>query len=69
MEQEADLDVRRAQIVGDLPHCAFVKDGGGFGFDDQLAVDNHIESLTDHLFPFVKYGHSDLATDIVATTV
>jgi len=26
---------------------------GGFYLDDQLAVDNYVEPLTSHLFPFV----------------
>jgi hypothetical protein len=53
MEEQAKLKVSRSKIVGDLPYCALVKRARGFGFDDQLAVDNHIQPLTRYLVAFV----------------
>lgn len=69
MEEQAKLKVSRSQIIGDLPYCALVKRAGGFGLDDQLAVDNHIQPLTCYLFSFVDNRYANFATDIVTTIV
>jgi len=69
MEEQAKLKVSRPQIIGDLPYCTLVKRAGGFGFDDQLAIDNHIQPLTGYLFSFVQNRHANFPTDIMATIV
>jgi hypothetical protein len=69
MEEEAKLEISRPQIVGDLPYRALVKGAGRFGLDDQLAIDNHIQALTRYLLPFIQDGHTNLASDIMATIV
>ena len=53
MEEETKFKGRRAEIILHLAHCTFVKSTGGFGFDHQLLVDDHVEALTRHFLAFV----------------
>ena len=53
MEQEAKFEGRRPEIICNLPHCALVKDAGGFCLNNQFVVDNYVEPLTRDFFPLV----------------
>ena len=65
MEEETKFERRRAEIVLYLADCALVKSAGGFSFDHQLVVDDHVEPLMCHFLTLVKDRHRDFATNIV----
>ncbi|HMI44061.1 MAG TPA: hypothetical protein VK516_10575 [Gemmatimonadaceae bacterium] len=52
-----------------MSHCSLVKCPAGFGLDDKLPVDNHIQPLTRNIFTLVQDRHGHFATDIMAAIV
>ena len=69
MEEKANFEVGRPQIIGYLPRRARVKGFGGFHFDNKLAVDNQVEPLAGNFFTFVDNWDRNFATDVMATIV
>lgn len=54
MEEKAELETCCPEIISDLPHRALVKGSGGFCLNDQLFIDEHVQTLSRNFLPFVE---------------
>lgn len=67
VQQEADLEIRGAQVVVDLTRRGPVKLGCGLRFNDELVIDEHVQSFAAKLFAFVHHHDAHFARDRMAS--
>ena len=61
VQQEANLEVRRAQVVINLSQRSSVKFGRRLDLYNELVVDHHVQALLGELFALVHDTNPDLA--------
>ena len=57
MEKQAELEIRRAQVIRYLWYCTLMQISSGFCLDDQHPVNDHVETLAGDLLALVKNGN------------
>ena len=67
MKQQAHLEISGFQIVKKLAPSRLVQVKSGFRFHYDLAVDDHIESLTRQFVTFVSDPNSNFAVNLMPT--
>ena len=65
--QQGNFQVRRAEIVVDLPRCGWMQLIASLDLDDERVVDDHVEPILRELFPLEKKPHSHLSPNAMPT--
>ena len=66
MEQEPDLEIRRAEVVVELALGVVVQSFSRFDFHHEFVVDHHVEPLLGDLDATVTNSNAKLSGDAVA---
>ena len=65
VEKEANLQVCALEVTVSLPERALVQLERRLDFDDELSIDDHIQSLKPEFFTLVHHSNAEFARDMM----